>query len=321
MAPLLALLSGKEIFNNLNEKICISNILDDINSKKIFKYIKDNRIKYIKEEIIINNVFYSMSYCPININSHFEGGIFIFHDISEMKIKEDFMKNVNEKLKKSNKELESFVYIVSHDLKAPARQISMFADMINSCDNEEEKKIFSKKIKEVSNKMQNLIDDLLNFSMISKNKNIKINELSIIVNEVKNSLESDIKKNNAIIELFGDIFIEADKTHLEQMFINLISNSIKFKKDNTSPKIKITCKTNQIIIEDNGIGFENQYRYKIFEIFNRIYTDDKYEGTGIGLAICKKIADRYGWNIEAEGSPGYGSKFVITIQERTDNVK
>ena len=313
---------AKHLFGQNIENNDISLLAANKSTHDIFIECEVQKDKYFKEEVVLktilnNQTHFSMSYCPVKINSHFRGGIFILYDISEMIEKEKIIRNFNRKLQQKNKELEDFTYIVSHDLKAPLRQIKMFSDLSNSLLKTKEYNKCEKnlsKIIDVCDRMQNLIEDLLELSRISTNKNkYLILKLSDIISEVKENIEFDITYQNAKINIKNDIDLFSDKTQMIQLFQNLISNSIKFKKENEELNIYIESNENQIIYSDNGIGFDNKYKEKIFEIFERLYSKEKYEGTGIGLTICKKICEEHGWLISADGKPNEGATFTILL--------
>jgi signal transduction histidine kinase len=184
-----------------------------------------------------------------------------------------------------------------------------------------------------SERMQTLIDDLLTFSRISRpNEDFKQVNLLEIMKGVMVDLEFTIEKKNARIEVLGNHSLRVIPSQMRQLFQNLISNSLKFTKENVNPEIKIHIETIngtdfaspvlplyqdrrycKIEFKDNGIGFDNEYAEKIFTLFQRLHTRNEYEGTGIGLAVCKKIVENHSGYIEAKGSEGAGALFNIFI--------
>jgi PAS domain S-box-containing protein len=246
--------------------------------------------------------------------------------------KELFTKN--EDLEKMNKELQSFAYISSHDLQEPLRKIQTFTTQINDGEinnlSEKGKEKF-RRIQNSANRMQTLIQDLLVYSRTNIQEIIfEKATLSVIVEEVKEDLEQDLVERNITITIINDCAVEVIPFQFRQMLFNLISNSLKFTRENNIPVITIECfsatgselknsKLNQDIkychikFRDNGIGFEPEYSEKIFEVFQRLHGKEKYAGTGIGLAIVRKIVDNHNGFITASGVLNEGATFDIYV--------
>jgi PAS domain S-box-containing protein len=243
-------------------------------------------------------------------------------DISKMKKAEIELSVFSEELKRSNRELEQFAYIASHDLQEPLRKIIAFGDRLKikySSLLNETGVDFIERMSSSAFRMQKMINDLLTFSRISTKTNPFIEtDLNLIISEVISDLEIAIEKTHAIIKVEQFPLIEADPTQLTQLFNNIIGNALKYYKKESYPDISITFEqttSNKIIIKikDNGIGFENQYVEHIFKPFIRLHGRSEYEGNGIGLAICKKIVERHKGNINAKGSSGEGSVFIVEL--------
>ena len=253
-------------------------------------------------------------------------------DISERKEIEQTLYQKNMQLEQSNTSLEEFAYVASHDLQEPLRKISVFGDRLLAVEKElgKDNRIYLKKIIDSSLRMQALIDDLLIISRISHDKSFQQFSLQTILNEVLLLLEHKIEKQKAIIKSDPLPTAEIIPSQFRQLFQNLLSNSLKFIKPGVQPKIDITWKyltqTDvskfsiaksrrylEIRFSDNGIGFENEYAGRIFAIFQRLHGKAEYEGTGIGLAICKKIVENHGGVILASGELGKGSTFTVII--------
>jgi signal transduction histidine kinase len=254
-------------------------------------------------------------------------------DITKRKEMERSLLQNTYQLQQSNASLEEFAYVASHDLKEPLRKISTFGDRIIQTQQErlnDDGKIYLKKIIDASQRMQTMISDLLSISMITGDRSFQPFSLQTIVEEVKQTLEFKIEKNDAIIEASGLPVANIVPSQFRQLFQNLLSNSLKFTRDNVQPHIRINWayvgpdeidkvqinKANQYLkldIIDNGIGFEDEYAGKIFQIFQRLHGRSEYEGTGIGLAICKKIVEHHGGTIYAHGHLGQGSTFTIIL--------
>lgn len=177
--------------------------------------------------------------------------------------------------------------------------------------------------------MQNLVQDLLSYSRISTRRETFAEiELQDVIKDVLSDLETSIQESNATVEIDPLPFIDADPLQMHQLFLNLIGNGIKYRRDGVAPLIKINAevmdngrpgandsssKVCRIQISDNGIGFEQKYAEQIFIIFQRLHGRDKYTGTGVGLAICQKIILRHGGLIEAKSNPGEGAAFTISL--------
>lgn len=228
-----------------------------------------------------------------------------------------------ESLLKVNKELEAFTYSVSHDLRAPLRSIDGFSRILEDKyknNMPEEGRHFLLRIRESASDMGKLIDDLLDFSRLGKQviKRQKI-DLKKIVELIIDELIENKAKVSITIEI-GDLpSCEADEALLKQAMKNLISNAIKYSQKKEKPKIEIGCqikeKEKEIVyfIKDNGVGFDMKYAHKLFNVFQRLHSEDEYEGTGVGLAIVDRIIRRHNGRIWAEAEPQKGAIFYFTV--------
>jgi PAS domain S-box-containing protein len=241
--------------------------------------------------------------------------------ITEQKSVEESLRILNQQLQRSNDDLEQFASIISHDLKEPLRTVSSFVQLLNRKYRDkldERGQIFMQQILEGTDHMRTLLDDLLSYSLLGGNSlNFQSIQLEEVLQDVKRKLDKRIKENRAEITSSGLPEVYGDRMQLFIVMQNLISNSLKYRSDN-SPRIEITYKTKSnkecvVCLEDNGIGFEQKHAERIFQIFQRLHLRAEYEGTGIGLAICKKIIDRHGGRIWAESEPDQGTKFCFTL--------
>jgi light-regulated signal transduction histidine kinase (bacteriophytochrome) len=239
-----------------------------------------------------------------------------------------------QELASANTELQQFASIASHDLQEPLRKIQAFGNRLKEKSGEalsDQGHDYLERMQNAAGRMQTLIDDLLTLSRITTRARpfVPVN-LAQVVQEVLSDLEVRIQETEGRVEV-GDLpTIDADPVQMRQLLQNLIGNALKFHRDEEQPIVRIysqlfvsqetqsaedsvSAELYQIIVEDNGIGFEEKYLDRIFNVFQRLHSRSEYEGTGMGLAICRKIAERHGGSITAKSTPGQGSKFIVTL--------
>lgn len=225
-------------------------------------------------------------------------------------------------LEQSNKELESFAYVASHDLQEPLRVITSYLQIIKDkyADGLEERGAYlMKRIVGASNRMKSLINDLLAYSRIDRRgSRFELTDLNELIDVVLTDSEVLIHENNAKVEVgkLGSIF--CDPGQMRQVFMNLLSNGIKYRKPDVDPVVKISAEVIgnnmvEITFEDNGIGIKPEFNERIFEIFQRLHTQEEYQGTGLGLAITKKIVERHKGRIKVESKFGERTKFILAL--------
>jgi light-regulated signal transduction histidine kinase (bacteriophytochrome) len=243
-------------------------------------------------------------------------------DITGWRRAEAELRSTMAKLEKSNQALQDFASIASHDLQEPLRKVKAFGDMLKQkcgASLEDQGRDYLERILNASQRMQSLLTGLLNYSRVTtKAEPFKAVDLSDLVGEVLSDLEVRIVKTGGEVHVETLPVISADPTQMRQLFQNLIGNALKFHKPGEKPTVQVRSAPNtasgcQIIVEDNGIGFEEKYLEKIFAPFQRLHGRSQYEGTGMGLAICKKIVERHGGSVTARSEPGKGSTFIVTL--------
>jgi|GEM_PF-3304854 len=280
------------------------------------------------------------TFVPLVVEGKIRGILNIAKDITSLEKANETVRKTNELLELKNLELEeanngllSFNYIASHDLKEPLRKIQTFARLLTELEKEKlsaESKYYFERIINSAARMQTLIEALLDFSKTQFNAtNFEPTDMNLILDDLRKEFREPLALKNGILEHEILPTINAIPALISQLFSNLISNSIKYSKKEEPPRITICCeKVNKIKIQgriihkdywkfsvtDNGIGFNQQYADKIFELFQRLHGNSKnYEGTGIGLTICKKIVQNHKGLIYAESELGKGSTFFILI--------
>lgn len=263
------------------------------------------------------------------------------HDITELMKKSKELEEKNARLQAINSELESFNNIVGHDLQEPLRKIQMFISRIESPEFKEaasETTIsYFEKIKVSAQRMQNLMTDLVDYTRTVKgDRKFEPVDLNSILEEITDELAFSIEEKNAKISIDSLPTVFGTRFQIQQLFMNLMTNALKYVKTGVAPIIEVRLETFQddivqeklisskdfykITVADNGIGFEQKYADKIFMLFKRLETDQSYRGTGLGLAICKKIIDNNNGFIAAKGDPGIGSIFIIYLRKSDESI-
>ncbi|MDQ1708055.1 MAG: two-component system, LuxR family, sensor kinase FixL [Pyrinomonadaceae bacterium] len=257
-------------------------------------------------------------------------------DITKRKRIEAKLKSYSAKLERSNSELQDFAQIASHDLQEPLRKILAFGERLKAKAGEAldaECQDYLQRMFNAAGRMQTLINDLLTFSQVETQAQVfdAVN-LGVIAREVSNDLEALIEQSGGRVEIGELPTLAADPVQMRQLLQNLIGNALKYCRAGVPPEVRISSeelteprhasinnngalvgKLIQVSVADNGIGFDEKYLDRIFNMFQRLHKKGEYEGTGVGLAICRKIVDRHSGTITARSSPGQGTTFVVTM--------
>jgi PAS domain S-box-containing protein len=232
-------------------------------------------------------------------------------------------------LERSNRELQDFAFVASHDLQEPLRKIQAFGERLRSrsAQLDEQALDYLTRMQNAAARMQTLIQDLLAFSRVTtKGQPFRSVALAEVLAEVLSDLEVRIEQAGATVEAGPLPRILADRTQMRQLLQNLVGNALKFRDKDRAPVVKLSARTVpapsggeqiELSVADNGIGFEQKYAERIFGLFQRLHGRTEYEGSGVGLAICRKIAERHGGSITATGVPGHGATFTVTLPVRS----
>lgn len=262
-------------------------------------------------------------------------------DITELKqtegalrVSEDKLRQFTLQLERSNRELQDFAYVASHDLQEPLRKIVVFGERLKekaAGKLEPETQDYLERMQKAAGRMQNLINDLLTFSRVtSKAQPFTTVDLAVTAREVVDDLEGRIEMTQGRVELGELPVIDAEPLQMRQLLQNLVGNALKFRRPETPPVVKIQAKIFsgvppqtapdapaqklcRLTVSDNGIGFEEKYLDRIFNVFQRLHSRNEYEGTGMGLAIARKIALYHGGAITAQSTVGQGATFIVTL--------
>jgi len=336
------------------EKELIGRPMEDmLFPKHSFVSIKVEVLEKISRERVINNIqtcyltkdgreipmLFSGSVMSEG-KSDFHGIICIAVDITDRNRADVELKRFSDQLERSNKELQDFTHIASHDLQEPLRKVSAFGDRLKTRCGEalgDQGNDYLERMQNAVERMRTLINGLLTFSQVNtKGQPFFQVDLGRVTQEVISDLEVRIEESGGRVEVDELPTIDADPLQMRQLLQNLIGNALKFQRKEDRPLVKIKAEPfngqgglpNEmshdnglctITVHDNGIGFDDKHVDRIFGVFQRLHGRSEYEGTGIGLSVCKKIAERHGGMIKAESAPGKGTKFMVTLQTTQPN--
>jgi len=270
---------------------------------------------------------------PIQENGRALGAVLVFKDISLRKQVEDAIAQKAAELARSNAELEQFAFVASHDLQEPLRKIQAFGDRLKAKINGDlgpEAQDYLQRMQSAAARMRTLINDLLAFSrVIRRSEAFVLVDLATVAKGVLGDLEMSLEKSGGRVELDELPRLEADPVQMHQLLLNLVGNALKFQPPGGKPIVKIKSRIItplsgeqlcEITVEDNGIGFEEKYLEKMFAVFQRLHGRSEYEGTGVGLAVCRRIADRHHGTVTARGELGRGATFIVTLPLRQSKI-
>lgn len=337
----------------VNKKMCemLEYSQEEIIGKLVYDLIDESEIERVSEqikrrktgvtehhELIFRSkngkqVYTYLSTNPVlDENGIYKGALAMVTDITKRKQQEELLKKheaslelKNEQLCQKNRELEQFAYIASHDLQEPLRTVSSFSQQLqkqygDKLDDLAQKYLFF--ILQGTERMKALITDLLDYSRIGKKKELKAIDCNKLIENVLADLHIAIQESNVEIQKENLPLVHGYSTEMKQLFQNLISNAIKFRKKGVAPKIYIRSRNInggwEFSVQDNGIGIAEEHNDRIFVIFQRLHSRSEYEGTGIGLSHCKKIVELHGGKIWVNSQPGEGSSFHFTILENNN---
>jgi light-regulated signal transduction histidine kinase (bacteriophytochrome) len=266
------------------------------------------------------------------------GTVATYNDITESERSDERLREHALKLERSNRDLEEFAYVASHDLQEPLRKIEAFGDRLAKrygATLPEDGQMFVDRMQHAAGRMRRLITDLLSYSrvMTKANPSREVN-LNTVLTDVLGDLQIRIDEAEAIIIVGPLPTLVADPVQMGQLFQNLLSNALKFVRPGVKPEISITATIEEsasdfgnpvrrhvIKLADNGIGFDNKYKEQIFKIFQRLHGRLEYEGTGVGLATVRKIVERHQGMIDCDGRPGQGATFIICLMIKSRRLK
>ena len=301
-----------------------------LSKKKVTNYELTARDRDARETVVSYNAttFYDR-------DRRLQGVFAAARDITDRKRVDEKLKLYSDKLERSNRELQDFAQVASHDLQEPLRKILSFGDRLKTKAGEsldDDSKDYLHRMCNAAARMQTLINDLMAFSRVEiKGQAFVPTDLGVIAREVSADLETRIEQAGGRVEIEALPTIDADPMQMRQLLQNLIGNSLKYFRAGVSPVVRISCQKPEarrpdlldesgsvrqfceLLVTDNGIGFDEKYLDRIFTVFQRLHKKGEYEGTGVGLAICRKIVDRHSGTITARSSPGQGATFMVTL--------
>jgi len=270
-------------------------------------------------------------YIDISLTRQDDGVLFIFQDITQTRLLQQKTEELVEQLRQSNEYLQQFAYVASHDLQEPLRKVQTFGNLLEAQYGtilDASGKDLLSRMQRASSRMHSFIQDLLAYSRLSAEADYRQPvDLNLVMQDVLADVELRVQQTQAQIHLSPLPVVEGNRTQLGQLMLNLLSNALKFHRPNQPPRVWISAqfpteneeqypldrRRVQLIVRDEGIGMEPRHTDRIFQMFQRLHGLHKYPGTGVGLALCKKIAENHGGTIQVVSQPGQGSTFIVTL--------
>jgi signal transduction histidine kinase len=249
-----------------------------------------------------------------------------FSDITERKRAEETLAAYARDLERSNRDLQEFAFVASHDLQEPLRKIETFGSLLleTTANLNEHQRDLVTRMDKSTNRMRSMVDGLLQLSRLETHaqpfQRVNLNE---VIKEVLSDLEAQIRRTGGTVEVCDLPVIEADPQQMRRFFQNLIGNALKFQPPGGKPRVKVCPEQDapgfiKILVADNGIGFDEAHATHLFEPFKRLVGKSEYEGSGMGLAICRKIVERHNGEITVRSQPGQGTTFIVTLPIHQD---
>ncbi|MHB0981417.1 MAG: sensor histidine kinase [Thermoleophilia bacterium] len=281
--------------------------------------------KETRREIHVTSTFGKDVWLDCRLTPFLSGGVshmlLTIDDVSAYKQAELTVRNYAARLEQSNRDLQEFAYVASHDLQEPLRKVQAFSDrLVNKYEDafDETGRDYLKRMHDASQRMQILINDLLGFSRVSSRaQQFTEVDLNTVTQDVVSDLENRIERVKGRVEIGRLPTIYADPTQMHQLLQNLIGNALRFHPEDSEPLVRVAAQIEgnecRLSVEDNGIGFDMQYLDRIFKPFQRLHGREEYEGSGMGLAICRRIVERHGGSITASSAPGKGTTFLVIL--------
>jgi light-regulated signal transduction histidine kinase (bacteriophytochrome) len=274
-----------------------------------------------KRDVIFNKATFE------NADGNLAGLVGVILDITERKQAENKLQHYASELERSNRELEQFAYVASHDLQEPLRKVQTFSDRLKKIYGsllDERGQDYLERMRSAAHRMQTMIDDLLSLSRVTTHTGpFVLTDLTLVANEIVSDFEMRVKQTGGRVDISRLPTIEADPVQMGQLLGNLIGNSLKFHRKEMAPIVRVhgslvnpggeQCR---LSVEDNGIGFDEKYLERIFQPFQRLHGRGSFEGSGIGLATCRRIVERHGGSITARSQPNRGAIFMVTLPTR-----
>jgi light-regulated signal transduction histidine kinase (bacteriophytochrome) len=246
-------------------------------------------------------------------------------DIHDLKLAEEQLKVYAERLERSNRELEQFAFMASHDLKEPLQIIEMFSDLLlkRATGLNDQERHYIDRMRNASGRMRDMVEGLLQLSRITtQGRPFSPVDLSQIVSDVLHDLEGQIRRTSGKVDVEPLPTVEGDASQLHQLLQNLIGNALKYHQPGIAPEIHVYAEQRsgrvRILVEDKGIGFDQEHAERIFRPFERLVGRSQYEGSGLGLAICHRIMERHDGQIAALSKPGHGTTIIATLPRIQD---